>query len=191
MGAPVDVVCNSVLGIIFEHVGMLCSKTAACSIPAVCRRWRSVCLEMTNLPHFNLTFARKDYAQHTMHAWLKLGHFPGKRSRQFPFERFRRVRSACIEGHNITKTLLLARRALEGGNVLTTSELSRLKADKAALDVEKWITRCINRLTEPARGLTSLTLITHSQCHVRDLVGRCWQLTSLKLRCEAVMLMGR
>lgn len=50
----VCMVDNAVLAIIFEHVGRTCSKTAAFSIPAVCRRWRSVCCEMTYLPHTHL-----------------------------------------------------------------------------------------------------------------------------------------
>lgn len=50
----VAMVDNAVLAIIFEHVGRICSKTAAFSIPSVCRRWRSVCFEMTALPHIHL-----------------------------------------------------------------------------------------------------------------------------------------
>lgn len=99
------------------------------------------------------------------------------------------MRSASIEGHSITEAMF-PRSPTEGGSVLTTSELYQLNTDPAARDVEKWIARCIKRLTDPARGLTSLALITHSQCHVRNLAGRCRGLTSLKLRCGAVMQMG-
>ena len=116
---------------------------------------------------------------------LKVSHTPWR----FPFERFRKVRSASIEGHGIIEAML-RRPPAEGGSVLTASELYKLNSDPAALDVEKWITRCIKRLTEPTRGLSSFALVTYSQCHMQDLAGRCRGLTFLKLRCGAVMQMG-
>ena len=74
MSSPVDVVCNEVLAIIFGHVGMICSTTAACSVPAVCCRWRAVCRGMANPPHFHLRFKLKEDAQRTIdtYGWLSL-----------------------------------------------------------------------------------------------------------------------